>query len=124
MVVKTLNNSKEQEATLIISDDRLEYRDAQLTEVVEGQHLPPFVLLKRLRRKLEEHNILLLVNGSRYDVTPSGMQLSMELPTAYIHTMGKPGQTEDIVNIFDEATINVGTIAEQENYSQEWFDSL
>jgi len=43
----------------------------------------------------------------------------------YLLAMGKTGRLEDLVGIFDEALPEqVGTVEEQADYHNKWFDSL
>ena len=83
-----------------------------------------FHMLKAIRAELQKEGIVILVNGSRIDVYPSGMTLQTE--KAYIHTLGKQGFLSDLVNIFDEVTDigKIGSVEEQEEFHKKWIESL
>ena len=91
---------------------------------VTAKHEYPFMSLKHIREVMEKENILLIVNGSRKDVYPSGMSLVGD--KAYVLTIGKPGLLKDLVNIFDEPNEIglIGTVEEQLKYHNEWVKSI
>lgn len=82
--------------------------------------------LDNIRTKLEEQNILLLINASRIDTFPSGMQRSMNIATAYIHTFGKPSLSENIVVIFEPTNdlSKIATIAQQKEWRKNYINDF
>jgi hypothetical protein len=89
----------------------------------EGDDL--FDCLCSLRSKLDVLGIKILCNGARIDAYPSPMLQSSGARKVYVTTMGKQALRENLVDIFDETTADkVGTVEEQEDYHNKWFDSL
>jgi hypothetical protein len=84
----------------------------------------PFMVLKEIREYLEKKNIMLIINGSRIDVYPSGMSLVGD--NAYVQKIGEPSLLNDLVNIFDETDMIqlIGTVEEQIEYHKNWIKSL
>lgn len=82
----------------------------------------PFVALQNIRKILEAQQVLLLINGNRIDVYPSGMQMNSF--SAYEMEMGKPA-TESL-DIFAPTDLieKVGTVEQQDNYFDKWLGSL
>ncbi len=82
----------------------------------------PFFALAKLRNKLESLNLVLLCNGSRKDVYPSGNTASGTL--AYVMKEGKPAR--ELVDIFEPIanTKQVGTVVEQKNYRDSWLKAF
>jgi hypothetical protein len=94
--------------------------------VLEGEGESLFDALVSLRRVIEPLGYRLRCAGSAEKVYPSGMARSMgEGRKGYRLTLGKPGKTSDLVDIFapmmDEAPASVD---EQEAYFQRWVESL
>ncbi|MBD7923494.1 hypothetical protein [Xanthomonas bonasiae] len=85
-----------------------------------------FEALLSLRRQLEPKGLLLFVYGASRNVWPSGMSRSMGLGVkAYRMTKGKQALTRDLVDIFATGSdVEPVTIAEQEQFRNEWFASL
>jgi hypothetical protein len=84
----------------------------------------PFLALKKLRKKLEEKNIYLLINGSRKDVYPSG--IGMMTAGAYVLKMGKPASSSDLVGIYEKTDrIDlISDVSNQEQFYRQWLKSL
>lgn len=85
-----------------------------------------FEALRGIRRTLEQEGIFPLVYGASKNVWPSGMARSMSAGlSAYRMTKGKQALTEDLVKILESGPdVEPSTIAEQEQYKNEWFASL
>jgi hypothetical protein len=96
------------------------------SETFKTQANDYFECLIKLREIFEKRKWILLCNGSRYDVFPSGMARDMGKGLkAYKLEMGKPAKIEDLVNIFEEAEIEkIGTIEEQKEYYKKWVESF
>lgn len=84
----------------------------------------PFMALAAIRRQLVELNLLLLCEGSRVDVFPSGFSFSSYL--AYKVCLGKRAEKENLVHILDptDEIAMIGTFEEQESYRVKWGESL
>ena len=109
-------------ADLVFSGSEIIFKYDNYSIKAEGDY--PFMVLKKLRQELEEKGIILIINGSRKDVYPSGLSLVGD--NAYVQTMGKATSLEDLVNIFEEAdkTELLGTVDEQSKYHEDWIKSL
>jgi len=85
-----------------------------------------FEALLSVRRQIELKGLLLSVYGASRNVWPSGMSRKMGLGVkAYKMTKGKQALTRDLVNIFATGSdVEPVTIAEQEQFKNEWFASL
>ena len=85
-----------------------------------------FDWLSKLRSFLEEKNILIVCNGARTDVYPSGMSRGMSGGRlAYVMRMGESAHKIDLVDIFGIADQGyVGTIDQQKEYHLKWVKSL
>ena len=85
-----------------------------------------FAALSAYRRLLEQEGYLLLCNGARKDAYPSRMALQMGGGRKiYLLRPGKQAKREDLVDIFDAATIEqVCGVDEQRNAYEEWVRSL
>ncbi|MCD4501286.1 hypothetical protein [Chromobacterium vaccinii] len=85
-----------------------------------------FVALSSFRRLLEQEGYLLLCNGARKDAYPSRMTLQMGGGRkVYLLRSGKQAKREDMVDIFDAATIEqVCGVDEQRVAYEEWVRSL
>jgi hypothetical protein len=77
-----------------------------------------FECLTKLRQKLVKYNCLLLCNGARLDVYPSGMCRDMgDGLVAHISKPGKSVNEEDLVYIFDYAEPElIASVEEQYNF--------
>jgi hypothetical protein len=84
-----------------------------------------FDCLVTVRRVLEQEGGLILCQGARRDVWPSGMARSMGAGLkAYALVNGRTPSTQHLVAIFDPAEpLTVGTVAEQEQTRDEWLAS-
>ncbi len=82
----------------------------------------PFFALAKIRQELESKGYYILINGSRRNVYPSGMQYNAF--SAYELELGKPAT--NTVNIFDRinSSEEVVTVKEQEEYFCKWVESL
>ena len=85
-----------------------------------------FECLRGLRQYLELQGSLLLCNGARIDIYPSG--ISRETTggrKAYILTIGQRTSKSDLVDIFDQTeSTRIGSVRDQEIYYQGWLKSL
>jgi len=97
------------------------YLDDVVIEIVDNR---PFDCLVKLRRALLKRNLLLMCEGSRIDVYPSGASFSTLI--AYKVTMGKVAEVKDKVNIFDPTSDldMIGSDVEQKDYRERWINSL
>lgn len=85
-----------------------------------------FSALSAFRRVLERQDYLVLCSGARRDAYPSRMALQMGGGRkVYLLKTGKPASREDLVDIWDSATIDqVCGIAEQKAAYDAWLVSL
>ena len=85
-----------------------------------------FEALLGIRRQLEPDGLLVQIYGGSRNVWPSSMSRSMGLGVrAYKMTKGKQALMRDLVDIFATGTdVEPVTIAEQEQFKNEWFASL
>lgn len=109
-------------ADLIFSGSEITFRYGTYSVSANGDY--PFIVLKKIREEIENRNMMLVVNGSRIDVYPSGLSLAGD--NAYVQTIGKPTALKDLVNIFDEPDEIelIGTVEEQSKYHDNWIKSL
>ena len=79
-----------------------------------------------LRQHLSKQRWLLLCNGARTDVYPSGMSREMSGGMmAYRHQLGIKPTRDDLVSILDYAPPeSIGTPEEQRQYRTSWMQSL
>ena len=82
----------------------------------------PFFALVELRLQLEQKQIKIVCEGSRYDVYPSGMQLDSF--AACELEISKP--VTNLVDILDDTQLinKISTVKEQENFYNKWLESL
>lgn len=120
--VELFINGKQDTAQLIIDSNTIKL--IYLKQEWIGSDSIPFIALNKLRLQLENANILLLVNGSRIDVFPSGMQMSMQMTGAYINVMGETGG--EVVDIFDDCSDLdfISTVRNQEQFHKDWIESI
>lgn len=123
--IKTIFQNREvQDGKLFIVDYgdslKITFQNEQLEIDEKGDF--PFFILQSIREKLEEKDMLLLINASRWDVYPSGMQ-QMNF-NAYELELGK--QASNSVNILDTTELieKIGSVKEQNEFFNEWLDSL
>jgi hypothetical protein len=85
-----------------------------------------FAALAALRLELEQEGVQLLCAGSRIDVFPSAMSREMSAGRkAYVTRMGERASRADLVDIFDEAPLElVGRVDDQQAFHTKWFESL
>lgn len=85
-----------------------------------------FEALILLRLELEPLGLALVCWGASLQVYPSEMSRSMGIgDSAYRLTLGQFARAADRVNIFESGPgLVVATVAEQEDFSRAWFDSL
>ena len=90
----------------------------------EGDDL--FQCLQDLRIDLAKQGAKLLCNGARIDAYPSRMARDMSgAKQVYVLHKGKQANLSDLVDIFGDAPADcVSTVAEQENFYQDWIGSL
>lgn len=121
MQIKIIKSGELILANLFVGSNKIEYSDDTRSKVVSGD-FSPFLLLKRLRIELEKEGVLLLIQGSRRDVYPSGLQMSMGSNGAYVHSNGKGvGELVDIFEPLEEENFNlIGTVREQTDYFKRW----
>lgn len=124
MEIEILINNTTDKAELIhdINSLRFRYKDIDIT--IEDEIA--FSALTTLRKTLDSKGIMLLIQGSRKDVFPSGMQMDMRSSAAYIHIPGVFNQKPRVVNIFDPAddATMLGTVAEQHTWKRAFLDSF
>ena len=92
---------------------------------VSADEIDYFECLLSVRRQLEHQRRVVICQGARRDVWPSGMARDMGVGLrAYVLTVGKHPTQDDVVEIFDPAEqSSVGTVAEQEHHFEEWQSS-
>lgn len=93
-------------------------------EKYDGDDL--FEALIKMRKKLEEKDMLILCNGAKKNISPSGMSRSMGggRKASYIE-IGSPVKSGNLVDIFDYAERNkVVSVLKQKQYFMEWVESL
>tara|TARA_Y100000768_G_scaffold377934_1_gene351748 strand:+ start:259 stop:501 length:243 start_codon:yes stop_codon:yes gene_type:complete len=80
--------------------------------------------LCKVRKALETKGLKICCKGSRKDVYPFGRMLVGF--NAYLLRKGERATNNDILNIFEDEDdfSTLSTVAEQENYYEEWFVSL
>jgi len=131
--VALLRGSESLVGTLVQSEEEVEAAEpmCRLALSFNGNHVSAsgpdfFEALLSLRGQIEPGGIRLNVYGASRNVWPSGMSRSMGLgQTAYRMTKGKQALTRDLVNIFATGPdVEAVTIAEQEQFKNEWFASL
>ncbi|MCK9195169.1 MAG: hypothetical protein M0P19_14995 [Nevskia sp.] len=85
-----------------------------------------FSALLEFRRRIEWEGYMLLCNVARKDAYPSRMALQMGGGRkVYLLKHGKQAKQEDLVDAFEEASIEqVCTVAEQQAAYEAWFMSL
>ena len=103
-------------------DCLLEYRCNDIFLTGRGDY--PFKALVEIRKQLIGQGLILLCEGARKDVYPSGMAFTSFL--AYKTVLGKHAGKENLVNILDPTDdINmIGSLEEQEEYRITWANSL
>ena len=84
-----------------------------------------FDCLLKLRNLLEQKGLFILCQGAATNVYPSRMSRDMSNGLkAYKLDLGKKASIDQLVEIFDPASIEiVGTIAEQNVFFQRWANS-
>lgn len=114
----TLKISEEEPWSIKIESTEFEERNFQ------GDDL--FDCLMKLREYLDEKNYLLLCNGARIDVYPSGMSRDMsDGRLAYIAKIGMSPSRDDLVDIFEPTSQeHVGTVEQQKEYRARWVNSI
>lgn len=119
-----------QEVTLevrVVDDDYLLSCNLPMTdELLTGQAEDCFAALQAIRRQAEGRNWKICCKGSRRNVWPSGMSRQMGGGIkAYVLEMGRQARLDSLVDIFDEDSLDsYSSVAEQEAYAREWFESL
>jgi hypothetical protein len=85
-----------------------------------------FEALQHLRVALERQRMILLCNGARSDVFPSGaLRCETAGRRAYVMKLGVQPRKDDDVDIFDDADRkDVGTVAQQAEFRIKWMDSV
>lgn len=83
--------------------------------VVSASGADLFYALREVRQQLEHNGLLLLCNGARLDVWPSGMSGQMSGGrAAYVRRRGAGSTADDLVDIFDPASpASVATVDAQ-----------
>jgi hypothetical protein len=82
--------------------------------------------LRAFRRVVEPEGFRVLCQGSRPNVWPSGMARQMgRALKSYVHTLGQPAFTKDLVRTFDPVKdiASVGTVEEQDEFMGRHRDS-
>ena len=85
-----------------------------------------FKSMQKMREELETRELQILCAGARPDVWPSGMSRDMGGGRkAYVMRIGKHTNAADLIDIFQYASPeSVGTVQQQREYFQLWFNSL
>ena len=84
-----------------------------------------FEALIQLREELAKLGAVPLCAGARRDVFPSGMSRSMGgARKAYVTRAGQDPGAADLVDIFEVARDNIGSVAEQAAFHRDWIESL
>jgi hypothetical protein len=84
----------------------------------------PFLALTKIRLELAKHHLVLICNGAKLNVYPSGAAL--QSIKAYELEMGKPVTKENLVVIF-ESTDDVDKIVsvdQQKEFYRKWLESV
>lgn len=120
--IKMRKEQSIEQAEIIIDGSELTFKAGDLIIKRSGDF--PFIVLQEIREELEQKNIFPLINGARKDVYPSGMTLPGY--TAYVHRMGQPSLSNDLVDIFgDTDKIDlISTVAEQKQFRKVWSDIM
>ena len=114
---------------LISSLIKLEKEGANIKLLFESENMKlvfideyPFFALVKLRNVLDELGILLLCNGARRDVYPSGSSAIGNM--AYVMQNGHPAI--ELVNIFEPINDfkKIASVSEQKVYRDNWIKSL
>jgi len=128
VTVLTVSTGERQHCTIVVASDddgSIEFREAgqRSGATFEGDDL--FACMVALRRALERDDRMLLCNGARKDLYPSGMARQMAGGrVGYRVEIGKLADMEALLDIFDEAPEDaVATIEEQEAYFLAWVSS-
>lgn len=120
----SIGSSQTIDATIAIDDkgNRVELIVSNKTLFMTAIHDYPFFALTEIREKLEEMGYLILIEGSRRNVYPSGMQYNTF--SAYELVLGKPAT--QTVDILDKITTpeEISTVKEQEEYFNKWIESI
>jgi hypothetical protein len=92
---------------------------------VEAEAGDCFAALRLIRSQFEADGIRLCCAGARRDVWASGMQRDMgQGLTAYVLSFPRTARRPPVVDIFEPALPElVGTIADQEQFYQQWSKS-
>lgn len=101
----------------------LEFRDISISvKSAEGV----FDALTIIRNKLRPLGYIPKCYGACLNVFPSGMVRSMGMgEKAYMLTLGKPALSKDLVNVLEFVDgEQYATVEEQEQFYEQWFDSL
>ncbi|HTN45654.1 MAG TPA: hypothetical protein VL098_04850 [Flavipsychrobacter sp.] len=115
------NKDKIDNAQLSLENNKLDFIFQDF--IISSKNSSPFIALQELRQQLENQDIYLLVNGSRRNVYPSGLQMSMGVATAYVLELGKPSDV--IVDIFASISHDdVATVDEQREFHKKWVESI
>lgn len=99
--------------------------DLAFTVRFEGVDL--FACLQDLRRHLRTKSEILLCNGARRDVFPSGMsrQMSGGRIAYKLQMVGRPPGRDDLIDIFGACEPEaVATVDEQREFHEQWASSL
>ena len=112
---QTAGNPDHVELSLILPDRQF------VATAIDG-----FEALILLRLELEPLGLIPLCWGASLHVYPSDLSRSIGVgDVAYKLTLGQFARAADQVNIFDSGPgLVAATVAEQEDYSRAWFDSL
>lgn len=112
------------EGNMVINDMKNNVEIILTTDYFHVQAIDEFAFsaLAKVRLELESKGYFILVNGSRYNVYPSGMQY--DTFCAYELELGKPAT--NTICIFDKITniVEVTTVEEQEKYFHKWIKSI
>ncbi len=85
-----------------------------------------FECLRAFRRVVEPEGFRVLCQGARPNVWPSGMSRDAGAWKSYVHTLGQPALTKDLVGTFDpvDDIASVGTVAEQDEFMRRHWEEF
>ena len=125
--INIINNGKIEKNKLFLSEieDEINLKIEIERTIYFSKSGNIFDSIVELRKKLELNNIYLLCNVSAINVYPSGMQKEFGGTKAYKLQMAKQATLNDVVDIFDyDNGLKIGSVKEQEEFYENWIESL
>jgi hypothetical protein len=82
--------------------------------------------LRAFRRVIEPEGFRVLCQGARPNVCPSAMSREAGAWKSYVHTLGQPALTKDLVGTFDpvDDITYVGTVAQQDGFMKRHWEEF